>query len=84
MTSLSHLEPYSEACAPSILITFIDMVLFNTPKPPPGYCETYMFMGQHFIQVLFVLVAVGCIPVMLLAKPLLIMQARKQANVSRR
>ncbi|XP_016982730.1 V-type proton ATPase 116 kDa subunit a1 isoform X7 [Drosophila rhopaloa] len=73
-------KPYSEACAPSILITFIDMVLFNTPKPPPDHCETYMFFGQHFIQVLFVLVAVGCIPVMLLAKPLLIMQARKQAN----
>ncbi|KRK04223.1 V-type proton ATPase 116 kDa subunit a1 isoform X8 [Drosophila yakuba] len=74
-------KPYSEACAPSILITFIDMVLFNTPKPPPERCETYMFFGQHYIQVLFVLVAVGCIPVMLLAKPLLIMQARKQANV---
>ncbi|XP_039495877.1 V-type proton ATPase 116 kDa subunit a1 isoform X8 [Drosophila santomea] len=74
-------KPYSEACAPSILITFIDMVLFNTPKPPPKRCETYMFFGQHTIQVLFVLVAVGCIPVMLLAKPLLIMQARKQANV---
>ncbi|EDV53259.2 V-type proton ATPase 116 kDa subunit a isoform X4 [Drosophila erecta] len=74
-------KPYSEVCAPSILITFIDMVLFNKPKPPPKDCETYMFIGQHFIQVLFVLVAVGCIPVMLLAKPLLIMQARKQANV---
>ncbi|XP_020811079.1 V-type proton ATPase 116 kDa subunit a isoform X6 [Drosophila serrata] len=74
-------KPYNEACAPSILITFIDMVLFNTPKPVPEKCEVYMFLGQHFIQVLFVLVAVGCIPVMLLAKPLLIMQARKQANV---
>ncbi|XP_017038991.1 V-type proton ATPase 116 kDa subunit a1 isoform X7 [Drosophila ficusphila] len=73
-------KPYSEACAPSILITFIDMVLFNTPKPAPEKCEIYMFTGQHFIQVLFVLVAVGCIPVMLLAKPILIMQARKQAN----
>ncbi|XP_020811078.1 V-type proton ATPase 116 kDa subunit a isoform X5 [Drosophila serrata] len=73
-------KPYNEACAPSILITFIDMVLFNTPKPVPEKCEVYMFLGQHFIQVLFVLVAVGCIPVMLLAKPLLIMQARKQAN----
>ncbi|KAH8306252.1 hypothetical protein KR018_005312 [Drosophila ironensis] len=72
---------YSEACAPSILITFIDMVLFNTPKTPPEGCHVYMFMGQHFFQVLFVLVALGCIPVMLLAKPLLIMQARKQANV---
>ncbi|XP_017101111.1 V-type proton ATPase 116 kDa subunit a 1 isoform X3 [Drosophila bipectinata] len=77
----TNAKPYSEACAPSILITFIDMVLFNTPKSPPEHCETYMFFGQHFIQVLFVLVAVGCIPVMLLAKPLLIMQARKQANV---
>ncbi|KPU72853.1 uncharacterized protein Dana_GF23290, isoform E [Drosophila ananassae] len=77
----TNAKPYSEACAPSILITFIDMVLFNTPKAPPQDCETYMFFGQHFIQVLFVLVAVGCIPVMLLAKPLLIMQARKQANV---
>nr|XP_017101112.1 V-type proton ATPase 116 kDa subunit a1 isoform X7 [Drosophila bipectinata] len=76
----TNAKPYSEACAPSILITFIDMVLFNTPKSPPEHCETYMFFGQHFIQVLFVLVAVGCIPVMLLAKPLLIMQARKQAN----
>ncbi|KPU72855.1 uncharacterized protein Dana_GF23290, isoform G [Drosophila ananassae] len=76
----TNAKPYSEACAPSILITFIDMVLFNTPKAPPQDCETYMFFGQHFIQVLFVLVAVGCIPVMLLAKPLLIMQARKQAN----
>nr|XP_041631635.1 V-type proton ATPase 116 kDa subunit a1 isoform X5 [Drosophila kikkawai] len=76
----TNAKPYSEACAPSILITFIDMVLFNKPKPPPQDCEVYMFWGQHFIQVLFVLVAVGCIPVMLLAKPLLIMQARKQAN----
>ncbi|XP_062124633.1 V-type proton ATPase 116 kDa subunit a 1 isoform X4 [Drosophila sulfurigaster albostrigata] len=73
--------PYSEGCAPSILITFIDMVLFNTPKTPPKGCEVYMFWGQHFIQVVFVLVALGCIPVMLLGKPIKIMQARKLANV---
>ncbi|XP_022215660.1 V-type proton ATPase 116 kDa subunit a1 isoform X3 [Drosophila obscura] len=73
-------KPYSEACAPSILITFIDMVLFNTPKPAPEGCELYMFWGQHFVQVLFVVLAVGCIPIMLLAKPMLIMQARKLAN----
>ncbi|XP_026850721.1 V-type proton ATPase 116 kDa subunit a isoform X7 [Drosophila persimilis] len=73
-------KPYSEACAPSILITFIDMVLFNTPKPAPKDCEVYMFWGQHFVQVLFVLLALGCIPIMLFAKPMLIMQARKLAN----
>ncbi|XP_033244853.1 V-type proton ATPase 116 kDa subunit a isoform X3 [Drosophila miranda] len=73
-------KPYSEACAPSILITFIDMVLFNTPKAAPAECGVYMFWGQHFVQVLFVLLALGCIPIMLFAKPMLIMQARKLAN----
>ncbi|EDW81126.2 uncharacterized protein Dwil_GK11891, isoform F [Drosophila willistoni] len=72
--------PYSESCAPSILITFIDMVLFNTPKTPPTGCEVYMFWGQSFIQTVFVLVALACIPVMLLGKPWKIMQARKLAN----
>ncbi|XP_073818680.1 V-type ATPase subunit a family protein Vha100-1 isoform X4 [Musca autumnalis] len=73
--------PYSASCAPSILITFIDMVLFNTPKPVPEGCEVYMFGGQHFFQVVFVLIAVACIPVMLLGKPLQIMKQRKHANV---
>ncbi|XP_034484910.1 V-type proton ATPase 116 kDa subunit a isoform X3 [Drosophila innubila] len=73
--------PFTESCAPSILITFIDMVLFNKPKTPPKDCETvYMFWGQHFIQIVFVLIALGCIPVMLLGKPMKIMQARKLAN----
>lgn len=76
------LAPYSASCAPSILITFIDMVLFNTPKPVPDRCEVYMFGGQHFFQVVFVLVALACIPVMLLGKPLHIMKQRKHANVS--
>ncbi|XP_013103346.1 V-type proton ATPase 116 kDa subunit a 1 isoform X3 [Stomoxys calcitrans] len=73
--------PYSASCAPSILITFIDMVLFNTPKPPPTGCEVYMFGGQHFFQVVFVLIALACIPVMLLGKPLQIMKQRKNPNV---
>lgn len=78
------LVPLTESCAPSILITFIDMVLFNEPKKPAEGCETvYMFWGQHFIQIVFVLIALGCIPVMLLGKPIKIMQARKLANVSR-
>uniref|UniRef100_A0A1I8NPI2 V-type proton ATPase subunit a n=1 Tax=Stomoxys calcitrans TaxID=35570 RepID=A0A1I8NPI2_STOCA len=72
--------PYSASCAPSILITFIDMVLFNTPKPPPTGCEVYMFGGQHFFQVVFVLIALACIPVMLLGKPLQIMKQRKNPN----
>ncbi|TDG49273.1 hypothetical protein AWZ03_004362 [Drosophila navojoa] len=73
--------PMTEACAPSILITFIDMVLFKKSKPPGLHCNTYMFAGQSFFQTVFVLIALACIPVMLLGKPIKIMQARKLANV---
>ncbi|XP_017967740.2 V-type proton ATPase 116 kDa subunit a isoform X9 [Drosophila navojoa] len=72
--------PMTEACAPSILITFIDMVLFKKSKPPGLHCNTYMFAGQSFFQTVFVLIALACIPVMLLGKPIKIMQARKLAN----
>ncbi|XP_030553848.1 V-type proton ATPase 116 kDa subunit a isoform X1 [Drosophila novamexicana] len=72
--------PMTEACAPSILITFIDMVLFKESKAPGKDCNVYMFWGQSFFQTVFVLIALACIPVMLLGKPIKIMQARKLAN----
>ncbi|XP_032596285.1 V-type proton ATPase 116 kDa subunit a1 isoform X3 [Drosophila grimshawi] len=71
--------PFTEACAPSILITFIDMVLFKESKAHDN-CPVYMYWGQQFFQTVFVVVALGCIPVMLLGKPIKIMQARKLAN----
>ncbi|XP_018790985.1 PREDICTED: V-type proton ATPase 116 kDa subunit a isoform X7 [Bactrocera latifrons] len=76
----TNLPPYSAGCAPSILITFIDMVLGNTPKTPPEDCNSYMYAGQSFFQKLFRFVALCCIPVMLLGKPLKIIQQRRQAN----
>ncbi|XP_023173723.2 V-type proton ATPase 116 kDa subunit a isoform X3 [Drosophila hydei] len=72
--------PMTEACAPSILITFIDMVLFKSSKAPGKDCNVHMFAGQSFFQTIFVLIALACIPVMLLGKPIKIMQARKLAN----
>ena len=36
---------YSERCAPSILITFINMVLFRANEAEPG-CEPYLFAGD--------------------------------------
>ena len=44
--------PSSEGCAPSVLITFINMVLFKTEDPLPG-CETPYMMGpfQKYLQV---------------------------------
>lgn len=80
-------RPYTIDCAPSILITFINMVLFKPPeelKPDPSgiSCIPYMFSGQHFFERLFVLIALLCIPWMLLAKPIHIMRSRKEAAVS--
>lgn len=71
---------YSIHCAPSILITFINMVLFKKEtKDATSKCEPMMFDGQQGLQYFLVITAVLCIPVMLLAKPLLIMQDRKKA-----
>lgn len=76
---------FSSTCAPSILITFINMVLFK-PSPPleEGQCSPFMFAGQSFFQTVFILAALACVPWMLLAKPLLIMKSRKEAAVSER
>jgi V-type H+-transporting ATPase subunit a len=64
-------------CAPSILITFINMVLFKSSKSPE-VCDPYMFAGQGVLQKLLVIIALLCVPVMLLAKPIMIMRAQKQ------
>ncbi|EDW28694.1 GL19314 [Drosophila persimilis] len=68
--------PLSPACAPSILILFINMILQgsqDTPEP----CKEFMFEGQKDIQMVFVVVAIICIPWMLLGKPLYIMVKRR-------
>merc|ERR1712096_350763 len=61
----------TERCAPSILITFINMVLFKDNEPDSPECEAYMYAGQAGIQKFLVIIAVVCIPWMLLAKPLI-------------
>lgn len=78
-------RPFTIDCAPSILITFINMVLFKKVhynEDDPTACTPFMYAGQSAIQKLFVLIAVLCIPWMLLAKPIHIMRSRKEASVS--
>ncbi|XP_016980806.1 V-type proton ATPase 116 kDa subunit a1 [Drosophila rhopaloa] len=71
--------PLSPACAPSILILFINMILQgsqDTPEP----CKEFMFEGQKSIQQVFVIIAIICIPWMLLGKPLYIMFKRRMSG----
>jgi V-type H+-transporting ATPase subunit a len=71
-------DPFSIHCAPSILITFINMVLFKESVVQTETCSPFMYAGQNGIQKLLVLCAFVCIPWMLLAKPIMIMQERKK------
>lgn len=70
---------FSESCAPSILITFINMVLFKPPnEDPSGVCSPYMFSFQAGLQKVLVILALLCVPWMLFAKPIHIMRERKK------
>ncbi|XP_011135525.1 V-type proton ATPase 116 kDa subunit a [Harpegnathos saltator] len=65
----------SAKCAPSVLITFINMMLFKHSNMPPG-CSEYMFEGQDILQLVCFFTAILCIPVMLFGKPLYILSTR--------
>nr|XP_049694975.1 V-type proton ATPase 116 kDa subunit a 1 isoform X3 [Helicoverpa armigera] len=68
----------SAYCAPSILITFINMMLFKHDANTRPVCDDYMYAGQMALQKLFVIVALMCVPVMLFGKPYFIMKEQKQ------
>ncbi|XP_041970463.1 V-type proton ATPase 116 kDa subunit a1 isoform X2 [Aricia agestis] len=68
----------SAFCAPSILITFINMMLFKTDENTRPQCDVTMYAGQLFLQKLFVICALLCVPVMLFGKPYYIMKEQKQ------
>ncbi|XP_059052953.1 V-type proton ATPase 116 kDa subunit a 1 isoform X4 [Achroia grisella] len=68
----------SAYCAPSILITFINMMLFKTDPNTRPECDDTMYPGQIGLQKFFVIVALMCVPVMLFGKPYFIMKEQKQ------
>lgn len=63
-------------CAPSVLITFINMVLFKSSQKV-GVCEPYMYGGQEGFQKFLVVIALFCCPWMLCGKPYLIYKQRQ-------
>jgi V-type H+-transporting ATPase subunit a len=71
------------SCAPSILITFINMVMFRSPPEIEG-CKAYennLFPGQPQLQFFLMIVAIVCVPWMLLLKPI-VLKRRHDKNVN--
>ncbi|XP_075231792.1 V-type ATPase subunit a family protein Vha100-1 isoform X3 [Lycorma delicatula] len=71
---------HSPSCAPQILITFINMVLFKPSDAKDIQCSPYMFPGQAGIQMLLVICAFLCIPWMLFAKPIIAMRSMNKQH----
>lgn len=75
--------PHGSACAPSVLITFINMVLLKRDKPKEGCVDVFMFEGQFVIQLVLLICALVCVPIMLIPKPL-ILKSRAEAKARMR
>lgn len=75
-TAKTDFQPHTPGCAPSVLIMFINMMLFKKTEPLHG-CEEFMYSFQESLQRTFVFIALICIPWMLLGKPFHIMFSRK-------
>ncbi|XP_011178117.2 V-type proton ATPase 116 kDa subunit a 1 [Zeugodacus cucurbitae] len=75
-TPHTHYLPDTPGCAPSVLIYFINMMLFSD-SPQPAGCDEYMFVVQPTLEKAFVVLAIICIPWILIGKPLYIMAVRK-------
>lgn len=75
-TDTTDISQYTPACAPSILILFINMMLFKNSEEIAN-CEEFMFEGQGQLQTVFLLIGLLCIPWMLLGKPLYLLCTKK-------
>jgi len=79
---------YQSSCAPSILITFINMMLLqygpDKVNPTDPNCQTLFFYdGQKTVQIIFLLVALLSIPVLLLGTPMIFKFTHKEHNKKR-
>lgn len=71
-------SPDGTGCAPNLLIELINMFFLKTSgteKP----CSA-LYPGQDIVQKILIIIAVLCIPVMLLTKPLILYFRHKQKS----
>lgn len=61
----------SPRCAPYILITFINMMLFKDDgRVKAVECTESFYKGQYSIQIVFIAISVCCVPILLLGIPI--------------
>ena len=81
-------DPFSEHCAPNLLITFINMMLLKTPEVDMKMAgchaadginyENYMYSGQAGLQKFLLFFGILMVPIILFGKPLHLMYTRRQ------
>ncbi|XP_034234179.1 LOW QUALITY PROTEIN: V-type proton ATPase 116 kDa subunit a-like [Thrips palmi] len=74
----------SPGCAPSVLITFINMMLRNHPDLPAGSaCSPWMYGGQAGVEQALLYSALACVPFMLLARPAYVLCTQRRRRPQR-
>lgn len=73
---------FTPGCAPSILITFINMMMLKKAANVEPDCSEYMYNGQDSVQKCLLISAVLCIPVMMLGKPVWAQHQRMLVSVA--
>ncbi|XP_076042466.1 V-type ATPase subunit a family protein Vha100-1 isoform X2 [Oratosquilla oratoria] len=63
---------HGSSCAPSVLITFINMVLMKKENEEGSVCSQYMYPYQYIIQMVMLIICVICVPIMLIPKPIIL------------
>lgn len=77
-----HPTEFGPACAPNLLIELIDMFFLKTSAV--GDCGV-LYPGQATVQQILIVIAVLCIPVMLLVKPIVLyLRHKKKSQIGNR
>ncbi|XP_039481392.1 V-type proton ATPase 116 kDa subunit a [Drosophila santomea] len=74
--------PYNSACAPSVLITFINMMLMKTEETEES-CLDNMYPYERLVEYALVALAVCTVPILLAGKPIYLMRRRKKMEQER-
>uniref|UniRef100_A0A1A9WA39 V-type proton ATPase subunit a n=1 Tax=Glossina brevipalpis TaxID=37001 RepID=A0A1A9WA39_9MUSC len=75
-------SPHNSACAPSILIIFINMLLLKENEAPED-CNEWMFSGEDVLQLILLFLAFLSIPILLAGRPLYVLTQKNRIRKTR-